>query len=109
MDLVKQLRGMVKQRAHAYKAILQSGKPVPDMKRKREAIESIQAQLDFIEGKPLQTQKLCIAAIAPKFKVILPFEYADRPAQLTLRHKIVNIITACEDAVHPNLYTHANR
>lgn len=109
MDLVKQLRGFVKQRTHAYKAILKSGKPVPDMKRKREAIESIHAQLDFIEGKPLTTQKLCIAAIAPKFKDILPYEFGDNPAQLTLLRKVTNILTACEDSIHTNLYTHANR
>jgi len=98
--LVQQLRGFVKQRQHAYKAILQKGHPVPDMKKKREDIQAIEAQLDFIEGKPLATQKICIAAIVPKFKTILPYEYSDNPAQLTMREKITNILTACEDFVN---------
>jgi hypothetical protein len=99
-DLVQQLRGFVKQRQMAYKAIMQKGNPVPAMRQKREAIEGILAQLDFIEGKPFHTQKLCIAAITPKFKAILPYEFGDNKAQLTLREKITNILAACDDSVN---------
>lgn len=99
-NLVQQLRGFVKQRQHAYKAILQKAHPVPDMKKKREAIEAIHAQLDFIEGKPVETQKRCIAAIVPKFETIFPYEYGDNLSQITLLERTRNILTACEDFVN---------
>lgn len=99
-SIVAILRGFVKQRQAAYRAIMKAGHPIPLMTMKREAIDGILAQLDFIEGKPEHSQKICIAAIIPKFKMILPYEYADNPATLTIRQKITNILTACEDQVN---------
>jgi hypothetical protein len=99
-DLVQTLRGYVKQRQRAYTETQKRNRPVPAMPQKREAIATILAQLDFIEGKPEHNQKLCIAAIAPKFKTILPSELADKPNLKTMRNNIINIIAACEDHVN---------